>query len=126
MLPESLKAGSKVLTGKVKNKEREEIVKRAKNKELKILFATDKLIGEGFDESLISVIYLTCPIADDTRLIQYVGRARRTAPGKKFALIIDFFDAKEPILRRSAKKRVIAYIKNGRPNIDDPHIFLRE
>jgi len=113
MMPSHIRLISRVLTGKVKEKERREIIQEAEKGKLKILIATDKLIGEGFDEPLLSVLHLTSPIADKNRLIQYVGRVRRTVKGKKEALVYDYFDPHEPILRNGAKKRVQTYRDNN-------------
>jgi len=113
LLPDHIRMVSRILTGKIKEKERKEIVSKTKKGDLKIIFATDKLIGEGFDEPLLSVGHQTTPISDKNRLIQYVGRIRRQSPGKKFALWFDYFDCLEGVLRGGARKRSIAYIENN-------------
>jgi superfamily II DNA or RNA helicase len=112
LLPTHIRLISEILTGKIKEKERKKIVKRISENKLKFLFATDKLIGEGFDEDWLSVGHQTTPISDPNRLIQYLGRIRRSRSDKKYALWFDYFDAKEGVLRSGARKRVEAYQKN--------------
>lgn len=67
------------------------------------------LIGEGFDLPGISTIFLTTPVKSSGRLIQYIGRALRPAPGKDCAVIFDFVDVLNPVFEASAKSRHYIY-----------------
>lgn len=113
LLPKHIQMISEVITGKVKGKERDNIVDRMSKGKLKLVFATDKLIGEGFDEPLLSVIHLTTPIKSDVRLIQYVGRVRRELKGKDKSYVFDYFDPNEGILRNAARFRSKTYKKHN-------------
>ena len=77
------------------------------------LIATGQLIGEGFDLPGISSIFLGTPVKFSGRLIQYIGRALRPAPGKDKALIFDFLDVENPVFTASAKARVSIYENQG-------------
>ena len=75
----------------------------------KYLIATGQLIGEGFDLPGISTIFLTTPVKFSGRLIQYIGRALRPAPGKDKAVIFDFVDILNPVFEASARSRSFTY-----------------
>jgi superfamily II DNA or RNA helicase len=98
-----------VLTGDIGDREREAIVDRLNNGEVKILVATGQLIGEGFDCKELSTLFLATPIKFSGRLIQYLGRILRPAPGKDRARVYDFIDVNVGVLRASAKQRQQVY-----------------
>lgn len=74
--------------------------------------ATGQLIGEGVDLPEISNLALATPIKSSSRLIQYVGRALRPAPGKTKAVILDFVDA-HGVFQNSARSRWETYEQQG-------------
>jgi superfamily II DNA or RNA helicase len=100
---------SKVLTGSTSPKERERVIDGLHQGQCKYLIATGQLIGEGFDLPGISSIFLITPVKFSGRLIQYVGRALRPAPGKDRAMIFDFVDVLNPVFEASAKSRLYTY-----------------
>jgi superfamily II DNA or RNA helicase len=100
---------SEVLTGSTPQKERDRIIKDLKTDRCKTLIATGQLIGEGFDLPGIAAIFLTTPVKFSGRLIQYIGRTLRPAPGKKKAVIFDFVDILNPVFEASARSRSITY-----------------
>jgi superfamily II DNA or RNA helicase len=100
-----------ILTGDVGAKERQEVVERLNNGQVKVLVATGQLIGEGFDCRELSTLFLATPIKFDGRVIQYLGRVLRPAPGKENAVVYDYVDAKVPVLMASAKSRARVYRK---------------
>ncbi len=97
------------LTGNVNGKEREKIVERLNNGLVKVLIATGQLIGEGFDCPGLSTLFLTTPIKFSGRVIQYLGRILRPAPGKDKAKVYDYADLKVGVLRAAAKSRCRVY-----------------
>jgi superfamily II DNA or RNA helicase len=101
-----------VLTGKTPPKEREQIIQDLRSGRCLYLVATGQLIGEGFDLPEISTLALATPVKFPGRLIQYVGRALRPAPGKDKALILDFVDA-HGVFEYSARSRRGTYLKEG-------------
>ncbi|MBF0459112.1 MAG: DEAD/DEAH box helicase [Nitrospirae bacterium] len=101
-----------LLLGDMGKKERAAIVDGLRAGEYHALVATASLIGEGFDLPDISSIFLTVPIKFSGRLIQYIGRALRTAAGKTEAKIYDFLD-QNGVLQASFKSRLRAYGRMG-------------
>ena len=57
---------------------------------VKVLVATGQLIGEGFDCRELSTLFLATPIRFNGRLLQYLGRILRPAPGKDKARVYDY------------------------------------
>ena len=110
MLPDHIKLISRLLVGSVAKKDRIEIVKLMSIGKVKFIFATDKLLGTGFDEPLLSVLHLTTPIKDPDRLTQYIGRITRIHGDKKKSKVFDYFDKYENILRSGASVRSKTYL----------------
>lgn len=98
-----------VLTSDTKDCERKSIVSRLNAGDVKVLVATGQLIGEGFDCKRLSTLFLATPIKFSGRLIQYLGRILRPAPGKEKARVYDFVDVNVGVLRASAKQRQRVY-----------------
>jgi len=48
--------------------------------------------GAGFDCRELSTLFLATPIRFNGRLLQYLGRVLRPAPGKDKALVYDYLD----------------------------------
>ncbi|CCK82412.1 predicted helicase, DEAD/H [Desulfobacula toluolica Tol2] len=104
---------SEVLTGSTSPRERERIIEDLQQGQCRYLIATGQLIGEGFDLPGISSVFLGTPVKFSGRLIQYIGRALRSAPGKDKAIIYDFVDMLNPVFTASAKARVSTYENQG-------------
>lgn len=102
-----------VLHGSTRKKLRKSIIEQARAGQIKILFSTVQLIGEGFDLPAISRIFMTTPIKFKGRVLQTIGRALRTSPGKGIPIIYDFLDKKIGILRASFHSRKKAYMEVG-------------
>ena len=100
---------SEILTGATSSKERERIINDLQKGKCKYLIATGQLIGEGFDLPGISTMFLATPIKFSGRVIQYIGRALRPAPGKDKAVIFDFVDVLNPVFKSSAMSRLYTY-----------------
>lgn len=60
----------------------------------------------------ISTVFLTTPVKFSGRLIQYIGRALRPAPGKDKAMIFDFVDD-HGVFEASARARADTYQGQG-------------
>jgi superfamily II DNA or RNA helicase len=102
-----------ILTGDVPNGSRRAIVERLNAGTIRVLIATGQLIGEGFDCKGLSTLFLATPIKFSGRLIQYLGRVVRPAPGKDHAKIYDYIDAHVSVLKASAKARQRVYQNIG-------------
>ena len=75
----------------------------------RLIIATGRYIGEGFDDARLDTLFLTMPIAWKGTLAQYVGRLHRLHDGKKDVLVVDYVDNAVPVLARMAAKRRAGY-----------------
>jgi superfamily II DNA or RNA helicase len=69
-----------------------------------VLISTLQLLGEGFDCSGLSSLFLATPIKFKGRLLQVVGRILRPGDGKR-PLVFDYVDENQPVLKAQAKSR---------------------
>lgn len=77
--------------------------------EERLILATGRYIGEGFDDARLDTLFLTMPIAWKGTLAQYVGRLHRERDGKRDVLVVDYVDQMVPVLARMAVKRRAGY-----------------
>jgi superfamily II DNA or RNA helicase len=82
---------------------------RVSNDQERLILATGRYIGEGFDDQRLDTLFLTMPISWKGTLAQYVGRLHRQHHGKTEVLVVDYVDEKVPILARMAAKRRSGY-----------------
>jgi len=75
----------------------------------RLVLATGRFIGEGFDDPRLDTLLLAMPIAWKGTVVQYAGRLHRPHPGKSELRIYDYVDSQVPVLRRMFAKRVKAY-----------------
>ncbi|MDD9993554.1 MAG: DEAD/DEAH box helicase family protein [Rhodospirillales bacterium] len=105
-----------LLRGGMGAKQRREIMQRLEeipDHEERVLVATGRYIGEGFDDARLDTLFLTMPISWRGTLAQYVGRLHRTHPEKREVLVYDYLDDAVPALRRMAARRVRGYENLG-------------
>ena len=93
-----------LLTGQVQPEQRTAIVAQVQDGKVEVLVATLQLIGEGFDCSGLSSLFLTTPITFEGRLLQVIGRIMRPAENKS-PRVYDYVDEDVSALRRSAASR---------------------
>jgi len=79
----------------------------------RILFATGKLIGEGFDYPPLDTLLLAMPISWKGILQQYAGRLHRNHPTKTDVRIYDYIELGHPVLSRMWEKRLRGYFAMG-------------
>ena len=103
------KLPSELLTGDLDTAERKNVLERVNQGHINVLIATGQLIGEGFDCKDLTTLFLATPIKFSGRLIQYLGRVMRPAPGKEYARVFDYVDAKVEPLRKAAGARRRVY-----------------
>ena len=108
---------AEVLTGDLGLPERRRIVEDLNNGRIKVLVATGQLIGEGFDCKALSTLFLAMPISFEGRLIQYLGRIMRPAPGKTSAKLYDYIDGNVGVLANSGRSRQRLYSRSGRAEV---------
>jgi superfamily II DNA or RNA helicase len=75
----------------------------------RVVLATGRYIGEGFDDPRLDALFLTMPISWKGTLAQYVGRLHRQHARKAEVLVVDYVDNLVPILARMAAKRRSGY-----------------
>lgn len=81
--------GSKVVFGNMPEKERDEIIKKFKSGEIKIVVNVN-VLSVGFDYPELDTVIDITPTASIARYYQKLGRACRPHPNKKEALLIDY------------------------------------
>lgn len=86
-----------------------EAIMRASADQERLILATGRYIGEGFDDARLDTLFLTMPIAWKGTLAQYVGRLHREHHGKRDVLVVDYVDQAVPVLERMAVKRRAGY-----------------
>jgi superfamily II DNA or RNA helicase len=101
-----------ILTGDLGNGDRQAVVEALNTRRVKVLVATGQLIGEGFDCKELSTLFLATPIKFNGRLLQYLGRVLRPAPGKERARVYDYLDP-VGVLKAAAKARAAVYENQG-------------
>ncbi len=77
--------------------------------EERLIIATGRYLGEGFDDARLDTLFLTMPISWRGTLAQYAGRLHRLHAAKKEVVIFDYVDANEPMLAKIAGKREGGY-----------------
>jgi superfamily II DNA or RNA helicase len=77
--------------------------------EPRLLIATGRYIGEGFDDARLDTLFLALPVSWKGTLIQYTGRLHRLHPGKTEVRIFDYVDREVPMLARMFEKRLRGY-----------------
>ena len=83
-----------------------------KNEE-RVLLATGRYVGEGFDDARLDTLFLAMPISWRGTLVQYAGRLHRIHEGKKEVRIYDYVDQNVPMLMRMYEKRLKGYRSMG-------------
>jgi len=105
-----------VLHGRKSKKQREKLLadlEALPPDEPRVLLATGKLVGEGFDHPPLDTLILAMPVSWKGTLQQYAGRLHREHAGKTSIRIIDFVDAGHPALLRMWDKRLRGYKTMG-------------
>lgn len=82
---------------------------RVPDNQERLILATGRYIGEGFDDPRLDTLFLTMPISWQGTLAQYVGRLHRQHDGKADVLVVDYVDGAVPVLARMAAKRRAGY-----------------
>lgn len=82
-------------------------------KEPRVILATGRYIGEGFDDARLDSLFLAMPISWRGTLQQYAGRLHRLHEGKKEVRVYDYVDGNAPVLMRMFARRVRGYQAMG-------------
>ena len=109
LLKYKYKISADILTGSLSAGHRQKVLNRLNSGKVKVLIATGQLIGEGFDCKGLSTLFLATPIRFSGRVVQYLGRILRPAPGKKKARLFDYMDIHVDTLKNAARARQKVY-----------------
>lgn len=77
--------------------------------ETRVVIATGKFVGEGFDDSRLDTLFLTMPVSWRGIIAQYAGRLHRLHDGKREVRVHDYADLDIPMLSRMFDKRCAGY-----------------
>ena len=101
-----------VLRGGMGAKQRREVAERIAAippDEERLVLATGRYIGEGFDDARLDTLFLTLPVSWKGTLVQYAGRLHRSHEGKREVRIFDYLDREVPMLARMFERRLRGY-----------------
>ena len=77
--------------------------------EERVILATGKHVGEGFDDQRLDTLFLTLPVSWRGTVAQYAGRLHRLYDGKREVRIYDYADVNVPMLGRMFDRRCRGY-----------------
>jgi very-short-patch-repair endonuclease len=101
-----------VLRGGMGRKEAETVAKRLAeipHDDERVILATGKYIGEGFDDPRLDTLFLTLPVSWRGTVAQYAGRLHRLYDGKREVRVYDYADLDVPMLARMFDRRCRGY-----------------
>src|SRR3982750_3109991 len=75
----------------------------------RVILATGKYIGEGFDDPRLDTLFLTLPVSWRGTIPQYAGRLHRLHDGKREVRVYDYADLSVPMLARMFDRRCRGY-----------------
>ncbi len=99
--------------GKIQRQRIDDQMKSIPEGEERIILATGRYIGEGFDDSRLDTLFLVMPISWRGTLQQYVGRLHRLHENKKVVQVYDYVDTQVPMLMKMYQKRLKGYSAMG-------------
>lgn len=105
-----------ILSGTISKKELKlemERLKQIPNDQERLVIATGKYIGEGFDDARLDTLFLAMPISWKGTLQQYVGRLHRIHSNKQEVRVFDYVDQHVPVLKKMFEKRLTGYKAMG-------------
>jgi superfamily II DNA or RNA helicase len=79
----------------------------------RVIVATGRCVGEGFDDARLDTLFLAMPVAWRGTLQQYAGRLHREHAGKTDVIIYDYVDDGVLVLARMHQKRLAGYRAMG-------------
>ena len=79
----------------------------------RVIIATGRFVGEGFDVPTLDTLFLTLPVSWRGTIAQYAGRLHRLHEGKSEVRIFDYADLDIPMLSRMFDRRCQGYESIG-------------
>jgi superfamily II DNA or RNA helicase/very-short-patch-repair endonuclease len=101
-----------VLRGGMGKKQREALdaaIAAVSTEKGRVILATGRYIGEGFDDARLDTLFLTLPVSWHGTIAQYAGRLHRIYDGKREVRIYDYADLNVPMLARMFDRRCRGY-----------------
>jgi hypothetical protein len=105
-----------VLRGGYGKKQRKAILETLRSipdNQPRLIIATGRYIGEGFDDARLDTLFLALPISWHGTLQQYAGRLHRLQDGKQEVQIYDYVDNGVPMLQKMYDRRLKGYKRIG-------------
>jgi len=105
-----------VMKGGMGKKQRKDVLgnlDRLNDNDEKVVLATGRYLGEGFDDDRLDTLFLTLPISWKGTISQYAGRLHRLHDMKKEVRIYDYADLQVPMLSRMFERRLTGYRSIG-------------
>jgi superfamily II DNA or RNA helicase len=96
------------MTAKSRNRAVEQLASIPDTAE-RLVLATGRYVGEGFDDARLDTLFLAMPISWKGTLIQYSGRLHRHHRAKTEVRVYDYVDRQIPMLLRMFEKRLATY-----------------
>jgi superfamily II DNA or RNA helicase len=101
-----------VMAGGMGKKQRNQLVDKIASipvDEPRVIVATGRYLGEGFDDPRLDTLFLALPISWRGTLTQYAGRLHRVNATKKEVIIYDYVDFQVPVLAKMHARRRTGY-----------------
>ncbi len=101
-----------VLRGGMGKKQLRDVIARLEaisEDEERVLLATGRYLGEGFDDARLDTLFLTLPVSWRGTVAQYAGRLHRLHDRKREVRVYDYADLNVPMLARMFDRRCRGY-----------------
>ena len=101
-----------VMTGGMGKKQRQQLAEQIASlpaDQPRVIVATGRYLGEGFDDERLDTLFLALPISWRGTLTQYAGRLHRLNAAKKDVIIYDYVDFEVPLLAKMHARRRTGY-----------------
>jgi superfamily II DNA or RNA helicase len=101
-----------VMRGGMGKRQRQKLVEQIASvpvDEPRVIVATGRYLGEGFDNDELDTLFMALPISWRGTLTQYAGRLHRLNESKKEVIIYDYVDVNVPVLVKMHARRRTGY-----------------
>jgi superfamily II DNA or RNA helicase len=95
--------------GKKQRQHRLDEIARVPADQSRVIIATGRYLGEGFDDERLDTLFLALPISWCGTLTQYAGRLHRRNPAKQVVMIYNYADLQVPVLAKMYARRKTGY-----------------
>jgi superfamily II DNA or RNA helicase len=95
--------------GKTQRRQLADQIDNVPNDQPRVILATGRYLGEGFDDARLDTLFLALPISWRGTLTQYAGRLHRLNAAKQEVIIYDYVDFEVPVLAKMHARRKTGY-----------------